>query len=56
METTERERLDSIAWTEGQEDWRAGKAEKLKPGVEDSRSMAWRTDLGKGTELRRRED
>ena len=43
METTEREGLDSIAWTEGQGDWRAGKAEKLKLGAEDSRSMAWRT-------------
>ena len=42
MESTKREGLDSIAWTEGRADWRAGKAEKLKPGAEDSRSRAWR--------------
>ena len=41
-ETTEG--LESIAWTEGQVDWRAGKAEKLKPGAENSRSTAWSTD------------
>ena len=44
METTEREGLDSIAWTEGQADWRADKVEKLKPGAEDSRLTAWRMD------------
>ena len=47
METTEREGLDSIAWTEGQADWRAGKVKKLKPGAEDSRSTAWRMDQGR---------
>ena len=43
-ETTEREGLDSMAWTEGQAVWRAGKAEKSKPGAENLRSMVWRTD------------
>ena len=43
METTEREELDSMACMEGQADWRAGRAEKSKPGAEDSRLMAWRT-------------
>ena len=43
METTEREELESMACTEGQADWRAGRAEKSKPGVEDSRLTACRT-------------
>ena len=33
METTEREGLDSITCMEGQVDWRAGRAEKSKPGA-----------------------
>ena len=43
METTEREGLESIACTEGQADWRADRAEKSKPGAEDSRLTACRT-------------
>ena len=35
-ETMEREGLDSMAWTEGQAVWRAGKEEKSKPGAENS--------------------
>ena len=46
METTEREGLDSMACMEGQVDWRAGRAEKSKPGVEDLRSTACRTGWG----------
>ena len=46
METIEREGLDSMACTEGQADWRAGRAEKSKPGAEDSRSTACRTGGG----------
>ena len=42
METTEREGLDSMAWTEGQAASRAGKAEKSKPGAENLRLMVER--------------
>ena len=44
--TMEREGLDSMAWTEGQEVWRAGREEKSKPGAENLRLTAWRTDCG----------
>ena len=37
METTEREALEIINWTEGQEDCRVGRVEKLKPGAERTR-------------------
>ena len=42
--TTESEGLDGMAWMEGQAEWRAGKAEKLKPGAENLRLTAWRMD------------
>ena len=47
METTEREGLDSMACTEGQADWSAGRAEKSKPGAENSRSTACRAGGGR---------
>ena len=41
-ETTEREELDNMAWTEEHADWSADKAEKSKPGAEKSRLTAER--------------
>ena len=43
METTEREGLDSMSCREGKVDWRAGRVEKFKPGLEDWRLTECRT-------------
>ena len=39
-ETTDRERLESMNWMEGQAAWRAGNVEKSKPGAERLRETA----------------
>ena len=41
-ETAEKDGLDNMVWTEGQEAWRAGKVEKSKPGAENLRLMVER--------------
>ena len=44
--------MEIINWTEGQEDCRSGRAEKLKPGAERLRITAVRTGTsGTGVEL-----
>ena len=48
-ETTEREGLEIMDWTEEQAAWSAGKAKKSKPGVEKSRLKAERLGWGGGT-------
>ena len=40
METMDRDGLESMDWTEGQADWRAGNLDKLTPGAERSRETA----------------
>ena len=57
-ETTEREGLDNMDWTEGHSDCRAGREEKSKSVVERSRETAEKTGTAKaevGTRLNRRE-
>ena len=55
-ETTEREGLDSRAWTEGQAVWRAGKAEKLNQGRRTQGQWRGGWIEAEGMGLRQRED
>ena len=48
METTEREGLDSMDWTEGHSDCRAGRVEKSKFVAERSRGTAKKTGKVEG--------
>ena len=47
-ETTERDRLDSMDWTEGHLDFRAGREEKSKLVAERSRETVEKTGTAEG--------